>query len=63
VPDSVEGLFDVQKGRCTVLFKLEGGGNQINDSMVLLNGGVVRSDPELVVRNYILGSKDGIKAM
>jgi hypothetical protein len=59
VADSVESLFDVQKGRRTVLFKLEGGGNQINNSMALLDGGVVRSESELVFRNYILGFKDG----
>jgi hypothetical protein len=31
--------------------------------MALLDGGVVRSEPELLVRNYILGFKDGIKVM
>jgi hypothetical protein len=61
VPDSLEDLFDVQKDRRTVLFKLKGGGNQIKNSMTLLDGGVVRSESKLVVLNYILGFKDEIK--
>ena len=35
-------LFEVEKGRLAVLFKLKGGGK---NPMALLDGGVVRSEP------------------